>query len=70
VGGQLHVVLRLKISVALQQMTGNFKAAFESTRMKWSASPEEKQTNQLAQTEHRFIKTIITIRAAAMTSCP
>jgi hypothetical protein len=66
----LPVVLRLYISVALEQKTGNFKATFESTRMKWSAAPEEKQTNQLAQTEYRFIKTIITIRAAAITSPP
>jgi hypothetical protein len=33
--------------------------------MQWSALPEEKQKNQLAQTQFRFIKTII--RAEAFT---
>ena len=32
-GGQLPVVLRLYISVALQQKTANFKVAFESRQM-------------------------------------
>ena len=44
-GGQLPVVLRLYISVALQQKTGNFKAAMESRPMQWSALTEEKQKN-------------------------
>jgi hypothetical protein len=45
---QLQVVLRLYISVALQQKTGNFKVAFESRQNQWSALTEEKQKNQLA----------------------
>jgi hypothetical protein len=55
-GGQLLAVLRLYISVALQQKTGNFKAAFDSRRMQWSVLTEEKKKNQLAQTEFRFVK--------------
>jgi hypothetical protein len=47
-GGQLLVVLRLYISVALQQKTGNFKVAFFSRDMQWSAFTEGKKTNQLA----------------------
>ena len=35
-GGQLLVVLRLYISVALQQKTGNFKAAIVRRPMQWS----------------------------------
>jgi hypothetical protein len=38
--------------------------------MQWSVLTEEKQKNQLAQTEFRFIKTIITLRAAAITQLP
>jgi hypothetical protein len=40
--------LRLHISVALQQKTGNFKTAFASRAMKWSFLTERKQNNQLA----------------------
>jgi hypothetical protein len=53
---QLPAVLRLYISVALQQKAGNFKVATASRPMQWSALTEEKQKNQLAQTEFRFIK--------------
>ena len=47
------MVLRLYISVALQQKTANFKVAFESRPMQWSEFqwikfPEEKQKNELA----------------------
>ncbi len=56
------MVLRIHISVALQQKTANFKVAFSSRPMQWSTLTEEKQKNQLAQTEFHFIKTIITIR--------
>ena len=55
-GGQLLDVLRLYISVAQQQKTGNFKVAMASRRMQWSPLTEEKQKNELAQTEFRFIK--------------
>jgi hypothetical protein len=47
-GRQLRVVLRLYISVALQQKTANFKAAIGSRPMQWSVSTEEKQKNELA----------------------
>jgi hypothetical protein len=47
-GRQLPVVLRIHISVALQQKTANFKEAFESRVMQWSPFTEEKQKNQLA----------------------
>jgi hypothetical protein len=70
-GGQLLAGLRLHISVALQQKTANFKVAIESRQMQWSALTEEKQNNQLAQTEFRFIntiiKTIIIIKGRAIT---
>jgi hypothetical protein len=56
-GGQLPAVLRLYISVAMQQKTGNFKMAIASRAMQWSVLTEEKKKNQLAQTEFRFIKT-------------
>jgi hypothetical protein len=52
----LAAVLRLYISVALQQKAGNFKVAIESRQMQWRALSEEKQKNQLAQTEFRFVK--------------
>ena len=55
------MVLRLHISVALQQKTANFKVAPHSRVMQWSALTEGKQKNELAQTEFRFIKTIIVI---------
>jgi hypothetical protein len=45
---QLPVGLRLYISVAQQQKTGNFKVAIASRPMQWSPSTEEKKKNQLA----------------------
>ena len=53
--------LRLYISIALQQKTGNFKVAITSREMQWGPLPEGKKKNELAQTEFRFIKTIIVI---------
>ena len=47
-GGQLLVVLRLYISVALQQKTGNFKVAKDSRPMQWSLLSEEKEKNEFA----------------------
>jgi hypothetical protein len=47
-GRQLPVGLRLYISVALQQKTGNFKVAIASRLMQWSPFTEVKQKNQLA----------------------
>jgi hypothetical protein len=52
------VALRLYISIALQQKTANFKVAIQSRPMQWSHLTEEKQKNQLAQKEFRFIKTM------------
>ena len=63
-------VPRSEVSFRLDQKTANFKVAIESRQMQWSVLPEEKQKNQLAQTEFRFIKTIIIIiitAAAAIT---
>ena len=62
-GGRAEALVpRSDVSFQLDQKTGNFKVAKESRLMQWSDLPEEKQKNQLAQTEFRFIKTIITIR--------
>jgi hypothetical protein len=61
-GGRAEApVHRSDVSFRLDQKTANFKAkAFsESRAMQWSPSTEEKQKNQLAQTEFRFIKTIM-----------
>ena len=41
------MVIRLQISVALQQKTGNFKVAFPSRPMQWSVITEETQKNEL-----------------------
>jgi hypothetical protein len=41
-GGQLPAVLRLQISVALQQKTGNFKMATMSRLVQWSEITEGK----------------------------
>ena len=46
-GRQLLFVLRLYISVALQQKTANFKVTIESRPMQWSVLTEEDQKNQL-----------------------
>ena len=53
------MVLRLYISVALQQKTGNFKVAIGSRLMQWSALTEEKQKTKLSQPEFLLIKSII-----------
>jgi hypothetical protein len=60
-GRYLPAVLRLYISVALQQKTGNFKASIGSRAMQWGPLTEEKAKNEIAQKEFRFIKTIIII---------
>ncbi len=63
-GGRAEApVPRSDVSFRLDQKTGNFKVAIASRGMQWSALTEEKQKNELAQKEFRFIKTIIvTIR--------
>jgi hypothetical protein len=53
---------RSDVSFRLDQKTANFKVAIVSRVMQWSPLTEEKQKNQLAQTEFRFIKTIIIIK--------
>jgi glucose-6-phosphate dehydrogenase assembly protein OpcA len=56
-GRQLPAVLRLYISVALQQKTGNFKVAPASRLMQWGVLTEGKRKNELAnKTEVRFKK--------------
>ncbi len=52
---------RSDVSFRIDQKTGNFKAAILSLAMQWSVLTEENQKNELAQTELRFTKTIITI---------
>ena len=52
---------RSDVSFRLDQKTGNFKVAFDSRLMQWSALTEGKQKNELAQKEFRFIKTMIII---------
>jgi hypothetical protein len=47
---------RSDVSFRLDQKTGDFKVAIGSRDMQWSLLTEEKQKNQLAQTEFRFIK--------------
>jgi hypothetical protein len=47
-GRQLLVVLRLYISVALQQKTANFKVASHRRAMQCSQLTEEKEKNKLA----------------------
>jgi hypothetical protein len=53
---------RSDVSFRLDQKTAKFKMAKVSRVMQWSGLTEEKQKNQLAQTEFRFIKTIIIIK--------
>jgi hypothetical protein len=56
-GGRAEApVRRSDVSFRLDQKTGNFKVAIFSRVKQWSALPEEKKKNQLAQTEFRFIK--------------
>ena len=52
---------RSDVSFRLDQKTGNFKAAACSRPMQWSGLTEEKQKDELAQKEFRFIKTMIII---------
>ena len=56
-------ILGPHISVVLEQKTANFKVAIPNGQKQWSHQTAEKQPNQLA----RFIKTIITMKAAAIT---
>ena len=61
-GGRAEAhVPRSDVSFRLNQKTSNFKVAIHSRLMQWSVLTEEKQKNELAQKEFRFIKTIKTI---------
>ena len=62
-GGRAEApVSRSDVSFRLDQKMANFKVAIVSREMQWSVLTEEKQKNELAQTEFRFIKTINIIR--------
>ena len=62
-GGRAEApVPRSDVSFRLDQKTGNFKVAIANRVMQWSALPEGKQENELAQKQFRFIKTTIIIR--------
>ncbi len=62
-GGRAEApVPRSDVSFRLDQKTSKFKMAMPSRDMQWSGLTEEKQKNQLAQTEFRFIKTVIIIK--------
>ena len=50
---------RSDVSFRLHQKTANFKVAIHSRVMQWSPLTEDKQNNELAQTEFRSIKTTI-----------
>ena len=51
-GGRAEApVPRSDVSFRLDQKTGNVKAAIPSREMQWGALTEEKQKNELAQTE-------------------
>ena len=56
------------VSFRFDQNTAIVSVEIVSSEMQWSPSPEEKQNNQLAQTEFRFIKTITIIKEGASTS--
>ena len=59
-GGRAEApVPRSDVSFRLDQKTGNFKVAIHSRVMQWSALTERKQKIELAQTQFRFIKTMI-----------
>ena len=60
---------RSDVSFRLHQKTANFKVAIHSRAMQWSPLTEEKQKNDLAQTEFRSIKTIIN-KGGAITCGP
>jgi hypothetical protein len=46
---------RSDVSFRLDQKTAKFKVAIASRLMQWSVLTEEKQKNELAHTEFRFI---------------
>ncbi len=59
-GGRAEAhVPRSDVNFRLYQKTANFKVASESRAMQRGELPEEKQKNELAQKEFRFIITII-----------
>jgi hypothetical protein len=48
-GSKLRVILRLHISVVLQQQTADFKVAIFSRPMQWSSLAEEKHKHHFAE---------------------
>ena len=59
-GGRAEALVpRSDVSFRLDQKTGNFKVAIQSSQMQWGVFTEGKQKNELAQKEFRFIKTMI-----------
>jgi hypothetical protein len=61
-GGRAEAPPRSDVSIRLDQKTGNFKVAVVSREMQWSPFTEQKQKNELAQKEFRFIKIMMIIR--------
>ena len=62
-GGRAEAqVRRSDVSFRLDQKTGNFKLAIVSRANQWSLLTEQKQKNELAQKEFRFIKIMMIIR--------
>ncbi len=58
-GGRAEApVPRSDVSFRLDQKTANFNVAKVNREIQWSEFTEEKQKNQLSQTEFRFVKTI------------
>jgi hypothetical protein len=59
-GGRAEApVFRKDVSFRLDKKTDNFKVAILSREKQWSRLTEEKQKNQLAQTEFHFLETTI-----------
>ena len=62
-GGRAEALVpRSDVSFRLDQKAANFKLAIVSRANQWSPLTEQKQKNELAQKEFRFIKTMIIIR--------
>ncbi len=64
------IIIRIHIGVALQQQAAGFKVAVLSRVMQWGVLTEEKQKNQRAQSEFRFVKTRTIMRREKSPSVP
>ncbi len=70
-GGRAEAhVPRSDVSFRLDQKTRNFKVTSASRVKQCSLFPEEKQKNELAKKEFRFIKPITIIRGGNLTPSP